>query len=66
MQGSNQECLSLVSLSTDPPRVFHGSGPSVEASHNMAALNALRQLAETDLDNVQPAANPSVNGATER
>ena len=51
--GGKQEYLSLVSLSTNPPRVYHGSGPDVEVSHNMAALNALRELSEINLEQVQ-------------
>ncbi|UYV61489.1 STAU1 [Cordylochernes scorpioides] len=42
------EHLSLVTLSTSPPHVKHGSGPTVEASHDQAALAALRSLAEMD------------------
>jgi len=46
------EYLSLVSLSTNPPQVSHGAGPTLEASHNNAAHTALRALANTGLDNV--------------
>ncbi|CAG0878827.1 unnamed protein product [Darwinula stevensoni] len=49
-RGNKTEYLSLVTLSTSPPQVFHGSGPTVEASHDQAALNALKQLAEVGLD----------------
>ena len=41
-----------MSLSTNPPKVSHGSGPSIEASHDVAALNALRALADDGLDAV--------------
>jgi double-stranded RNA-binding protein Staufen len=53
-KGNNKsEFLSLVSLSTNPPQVIHGAGPTLEASHDMAAHTALKALAETGLDNVQ-------------
>ncbi|XP_013771843.1 double-stranded RNA-binding protein Staufen homolog 1-like [Limulus polyphemus] len=46
------EYLSLVSLSTNPPHVSHGAGPTIDASHDQAALSALRSLAELGLDSV--------------
>jgi len=46
------EYLSLVSLSTNPPQVSHGAGSTLEGSHNNAAHNALRALANNGLDNV--------------
>lgn len=46
------EYLSLVSLSTTPPQVSHGAGPTLEGSHNNAAHTALRTLANNGLDNV--------------
>ena len=46
--------MSLVSLTTNPPQVSHGNGVSLEDSHDMAAMNALRALAETGLDKVEP------------
>jgi len=50
-KGTNKtEYLSLVSLSTNPPQVSHGSGPSIDASHDMAALTALKALSELGLD----------------
>merc|ERR1719427_2656871 len=52
-KGSKNEYLSLVSLSTTPPQVHHGSGPSLEHSHNEAALRALQALADVGLDNVK-------------
>eukprot|EP00918_Siedleckia_nematoides_P062235 GHVU01135745.1.p1 GENE.GHVU01135745.1~~GHVU01135745.1.p1 ORF type:complete len:804 (+),score=103.17 GHVU01135745.1:117-2414(+) len=55
-KGNNKsEFLSLVSLSTNPPQVIHGAGPTLEASHDMAAHTALKALAESGLDSVQPA-----------
>uniref|UniRef100_A0A2A4JHK6 Staufen C-terminal domain-containing protein n=1 Tax=Heliothis virescens TaxID=7102 RepID=A0A2A4JHK6_HELVI len=44
------EYLSLVSLSTEPPVMCHGSGPSTRASHDQCARAALRALALMGLD----------------
>jgi len=46
------EYLSLVSLSTNPPQVSHGAGPTLEGSHNNAAHTALKALANGGLDSV--------------
>jgi len=54
------EYLSLVSLSTTPPQVSHGAGPTLEGSHNNAAHTALRTLANNGLDNVT---QDNTNGA---
>ncbi|XP_071803940.1 double-stranded RNA-binding protein Staufen homolog 2-like [Asterias amurensis] len=43
-----KEHLSLVAVSTDPKLVCHGSGPDIEASHDVAALAALHSLAGND------------------
>ncbi len=51
-QGNKTEYLSLVSLSTNPPQVSHGSGVTLDASHDQAALTALRALAELGIDSV--------------
>ncbi|XP_013772151.1 double-stranded RNA-binding protein Staufen homolog 2-like isoform X3 [Limulus polyphemus] len=51
-KGNKMEYLSLVSLSTNPPHVSHGSGPTIDTSHDQAALSALRSLAELGLDSV--------------
>lgn len=51
-KGNKLDYLSLVSLSTNPPQVSHGAGPTIEASHDQAALTALRALAELGLDSV--------------
>ncbi|XP_074657003.1 double-stranded RNA-binding protein Staufen homolog [Tubulanus polymorphus] len=49
-KGNNKnEYLSLVSLSTNPPQVSHGAGPTTEASHDAAALTALKALSEMAL-----------------
>lgn len=44
--------MSLVSLNTDPPQIFHGSGNCPDASKDQAAMCALRALSELGLDNV--------------
>ncbi|CAD6219320.1 GSCOCT00004912001.2-RA-CDS [Cotesia congregata] len=51
-QGVYKEYLSLVSLSTDPPQVCHGHGPTTSASRDQAALTALRTLSKLGLDSV--------------
>lgn len=50
------EFLSRASLMTNPPRVFHGSGPTIEASRDMAAMEAMKYMAELgkDLSNNVP------------
>lgn len=67
LQGNHSEYLSLVSLSTDPPHVCHGAGSTTEASHDQAALTALRALAEIGLDAVAPPGGsiPQTNGQQE-
>ncbi|XP_073958222.1 double-stranded RNA-binding protein Staufen homolog 2-like isoform X2 [Choristoneura fumiferana] len=44
------EYLSLVSLSTEPPVMCHGGGPSTQHSHEQCARAALRALALMGLD----------------
>lgn len=52
-KGNNKlEYLCLVSLSTIPPQVKHGAGPTVEASHDQAALITLHALAELGLESL--------------
>ncbi|XP_031786214.1 double-stranded RNA-binding protein Staufen homolog 2 isoform X1 [Nasonia vitripennis] len=51
-KGTYKEYLSLVSLSTDPPQVCHGHGPTKSASRDQAALTALRTLSKLGLDSV--------------
>ncbi|CAB3239724.1 unnamed protein product [Arctia plantaginis] len=44
------EYLSLVSLSTEPPVMCHGGGPSTQHSHEQCSRAALRALALMGLD----------------
>lgn len=53
-KANHEMYLTLVSLSTTPPQVCHGEGPTTEASHEKAALEALTVLSELGLDNVIP------------
>ncbi|KAL4713967.1 hypothetical protein ACJJTC_015621 [Scirpophaga incertulas] len=48
------EYLSLVSLSTEPPVMCHGGGPSTAHSHEQCSLAALRALAMMGLDAPPP------------
>jgi len=51
VQGGNKvEYLSLVTLSTNPPQHSHGSGLTIDAANDSAALEALKTLAELGLD----------------
>ncbi|XP_077990821.1 double-stranded RNA-binding protein Staufen homolog 2-like isoform X2 [Glandiceps talaboti] len=43
-KGNKPEYLSLVSISTNPPLVSHGAGPTVESSYDAAALQAMKSL----------------------
>ncbi|CAH0561945.1 unnamed protein product [Brassicogethes aeneus] len=60
-KANHEMYLTLVSLSTNPPQVCHGEGPTTEASHEKAALEALKVLSELGLD-IVPA--PSKDGAS--
>ncbi|XP_064473325.1 double-stranded RNA-binding protein Staufen homolog 2-like [Ornithodoros turicata] len=64
-KGNKMEFLSLVTLTTNPPQVSHGAGPTLEASHDQAALAVLRTLAQLGLDAVAPQglAQPDVPSA---
>lgn len=53
-KGNHTEFLSLVTLSTDPPHMSHGSGSSRDESRDHAAMKALTALSELGLDNVKP------------
>nr|XP_034323124.1 double-stranded RNA-binding protein Staufen homolog isoform X1 [Crassostrea gigas] len=45
-QGTTSEYLSRVTLLSNPPRVFHGSGMSAESARDSAALEAMKFLEE--------------------
>lgn len=60
-KANHEQYLTLVSLSTSPPQVCHGEGPTTEASHEKAALEALTVLSELGLDNVIPKKEQSTN-----
>lgn len=55
-KGNHGEYLTLITLNTDPPQLCHGSGKTLEASHDQAALTTLNLLSELGLDNVRPKA----------
>lgn len=55
-KGNHSEFLSLVTLSTDPPHMSHGSGSTVDESRDHAATTALTYITELGLDNVKPKA----------
>ncbi|XP_015117926.1 double-stranded RNA-binding protein Staufen homolog 2 isoform X3 [Diachasma alloeum] len=63
-QGVYKEYLSLVSLSTDPPQVCHGHGPTTSASRDQAALTALCTLSKLGLDSVTNTQNKKDKAAT--
>ncbi|XP_050313568.1 double-stranded RNA-binding protein Staufen homolog 2-like isoform X2 [Anthonomus grandis grandis] len=49
-KANHEMYLTLVSLGTNPPQVCHGEGSTTEASHEKAALEALKVLSELGLD----------------
>lgn len=55
-KGNHSEFLSLVTLSTDPPHMSHGSGSNVSESRADAAMKALGVISELGLDNIKPKA----------
>lgn len=61
-KANHEMYLTLVSLSTNPPQVCHGEGPTTEASHEKAALEALKVLSELGLDIVNPTKDNSESG----
>ncbi|GAB0093202.1 Maternal effect protein staufen [Sergentomyia squamirostris] len=58
-KGNHGEFLTLITLSTHPPQLCHGSGNSIEASHDQASTKMLTMLSELGLDNVRPVNAPS-------
>lgn len=52
-KGNHSEFLSLVTLSTDPPHMSHGSGSNVSESRADAAMKALGVISELGLDNIK-------------
>lgn len=60
--GNKEEYLSLVTLSTNPPQHSHGSGPTVEAANDCAALESLRTLAELGLNGMGCNTAPGESG----
>jgi len=62
-KSNKNEVLSLVSLSTNPPQVSHGSGLTIEASHDQAALNALRALVDLGVDSLTEASPPVISAS---
>uniref|UniRef100_A0A1Q3FJV6 Putative double-stranded rna-binding protein staufen log 2 n=1 Tax=Culex tarsalis TaxID=7177 RepID=A0A1Q3FJV6_CULTA len=61
-KGNHGEYLTLVTLSTDPPQLCHGSGASLEESHDEAARGALEILSKIGLDNVKPKGGGAATG----
>ncbi|KAK2720051.1 double-stranded RNA-binding protein Staufen homolog 2-like isoform X1 [Artemia franciscana] len=64
-KGNKSEYLSLVTLSTQPPKVCHGQGATVDESHDQAAERLLNLLAESGLDiiaTVSPSGKPDSVG----
>ncbi|MGH0124974.1 UNVERIFIED_CONTAM: hypothetical protein FKN15_005525 [Acipenser sinensis] len=61
---NGKECMTYLSLSP-VQMTFHGIGSSIAASHDQAALSALKQLSEQGLDPVEGALKVE-NGSLER
>nr|CAH7764588.1 unnamed protein product [Callosobruchus chinensis] len=61
-KANHEMYLTLVSLGTNPPQVCHGEGATTDASHEKAALEALRVLSELGLDIALGKENPTTNG----
>ncbi|XP_055611066.1 double-stranded RNA-binding protein Staufen homolog 2-like [Uranotaenia lowii] len=53
-KGNHGQYLTLVTLSTEPPQLCHGSGASLEESQDEASRGALEILSKIGLDNVKP------------
>nr|XP_029709782.1 double-stranded RNA-binding protein Staufen homolog 2 [Aedes albopictus] len=63
-KGNHGEYLTLVTLSTEPPQLCHGSGASLEESHDEAARGALEILSKIGLDNVKPKGSSAAGGSS--
>ncbi|KAK9718980.1 Double-stranded RNA binding motif [Popillia japonica] len=61
-KANHEQYLTLVSLNTNPPQVCHGEGPTTEASHEKASLEALNVLSELGLDTIAPCKDNSNDG----
>ncbi|XP_071963984.1 double-stranded RNA-binding protein Staufen homolog 2-like isoform X2 [Antedon mediterranea] len=53
-KSNKSEFMSLVSVTTSPKLVAHGSGPTTEASHDAASMTALKLLSEMDKQHEMP------------
>ncbi|VEN64007.1 unnamed protein product [Callosobruchus maculatus] len=62
-KANHEMYLTLVSLGTNPPQVCHGEGATTDASHEKAALEALRVLSELGLDIALGKETATSNGA---
>jgi double-stranded RNA-binding protein Staufen len=60
-KGNHKDYLTLVSLSTMPPQICHGSGSTSEQSRNAAALNAISSLINLNIQG-ESTQSGSVNG----
>ncbi|XP_043395412.1 double-stranded RNA-binding protein Staufen homolog 2 isoform X9 [Chelonia mydas] len=61
---NGKECMTCLTLSP-VQMTFHGIGSSIEASHDQAALSALKQFSEQELDPVEGAMKVE-NGTLEK
>ncbi|XP_050549104.1 double-stranded RNA-binding protein Staufen homolog 2 isoform X1 [Daktulosphaira vitifoliae] len=52
-KGNHKDYLTLVSLSTIPPQICHGSGTTLEQSQDAAALNAISSLINLNLQGTE-------------
>ncbi|VVC29995.1 Hypothetical protein CINCED_3A006676 [Cinara cedri] len=64
-KGNHNDYLTLVSISTTPPQICHGSGSTSEISRNNAALNAITSLINMNMQinqQTEPTPQGPVNG----